>query len=148
MAKMVRIKTLTGKLRREPRPDGQVLLELQQGQEVELLEHKPRYSQVRYSDPYQEANGWVANAIIDLSDVKGYAPDEQLIITCPFCGGETWIEKKIHAHGYALMLGGFIIADYYPWSRICTGCGYVQLHIGQKDLKQLREEYEEQSRTI
>lgn len=144
MANLVRIKTPKGKLRQEPRPDGKVLLELQQGQELELLEHKPRYSQVRYTDPYQEKIGWVANVVFGAPDVKGTGPDGQLVITCPFCGTDKWVEKRIHAHSYSLMLGGFIFADYYPRSRICTGCGYVQLHVGQEDLQQLREEYEEQ----
>ena len=143
MAEMVKIKTPIGRLRREPRPDGQVLLELQQGQEVELLEHKPRYSQVRYSDPYQEAVGWVANAIIDLSDVKGYTPDGQLIITCPFCGGETWVEKRMRADGYSLRIGALFEA-HYARSRICVGCGNIQLYVGQEDLQQLLEEYERQ----
>lgn len=148
MANMVKIKTPTGKLRQEPRPDGQVLLELQKGQELELLEHEPRYSQVRYRDHFREVTGWVANVVIGLSDAKGLTLDGQLIITCPFCGTDKWVEKSIRTHNSSLMLGGFIFADYYAKSRICTGCGYIQLHVGQGDLQQLREEYKEQSRTI
>lgn len=149
MANMVRIKTPTGKLRQEPRPDGQVLLELTQGQDLELLEHKPRYSQVRYRDNFREAEGWVANVVIGLPDVKGRIPDGQpQIITCPFCGTDKWVEKRIHAHSYSVMLGGSFFTARYARSRICVGCGYVQLHVGQEDLQQLREEYEEQSGTI
>lgn len=148
MANMVRIKTPTGKLRQEPRPDGQVLLELTQGQELELLEHEPRYSQVRYRDHFREVTGWVANVVLRLPDLKGTTLNGQLIITCPFCGTDKWVEKRIHAHSYSLMVGGSFFTARYARGRICVGCGYVQLHVGQADLQQLREEYEEQSRTI
>ncbi len=144
MATIVKIEVPTGKIRQEPRPDGQVLLELTYGQELELLEHRPRYSQVRYRDHYQETCGWIANVAIGLPDKKGIDPSSQMPITCPFCGSETWVEKRIHAHGYSLMLGGFIFDAYYPKSRICAGCGYIQLYVGQEDLQELREEYEEQ----
>lgn len=144
MATIVKIEVPTGKIRQEPRPDGQVLLELTYGQELELLEHKPRYSQVRYRDHYQETCGWIANVAIGLPDKKGIDPSSQMPITCPFCGSEAWVEKSIRTSNSPIMLGGgFLFGGHYAHSRICTGCGYVQLHVGQEDLQELREESKE-----
>lgn len=141
MANYVKITVPTGKIRQEPKPDGRVLLELKAGQEVELLEQQRRYSKVRYKDHFQDVTGWLANVAINLpdemSDVEAMAHP-----TCPFCGSRTWIERGVAtAGGRALAIGGFF--GHHVHSRVCLGCGYVQLHVSQSSLEQLREQQEQ-----
>lgn len=136
----VTIKVPTGKIREEPRPDGPVLVELEQGQKLELLEHQRRYSQVRYQDRFQNVTGWIANVAVNLPDSQRQA--EQTPPTCPFCSGDSWVDKGIRTHNSSLMVGGSFFSAHYAYSRICLGCGYVQLYVSADALRQLQAENE------
>lgn len=142
VADFVKITVPTGKIRQEPKPDGHVLLELKAGQELELLERQRRYSRVRYRDHFQDVTGWIANVAINLPEGNRESITDELP-TCPFCGSEIWLDKGIRAGGNSLTIGGLFFGDYVH-SRICMGCGYVQLHVSQKALRQLQEKYEQE----
>lgn len=140
MEQKVTIKVPTGKIREEPRPDGPMLLELEQGQELELLEHQRRYSQVRYKDRFHDVTGWIANVALNLPEAQAKA--EQTPATCPFCNSDSWVDKGIRTHNSSLILGGSFFSAHYAYSRICLGCGYVQLYVSADALRQLQEEHE------
>ncbi len=144
VADFVKVTVPTGKIRQEPKPDGHVLLELKAGQELELLERQRRYSRVRYRDHFQDITGWIANVAINLPKGNHESITDDLP-SCPFCGSETWLEKGIRTGGNSLLIGNLFSGDY-AHSRICLGCGYIQLHISSSALRRIQAEQERQAR--
>lgn len=142
MAKLVKIVLPKSSLREEPRPDGRVLLELEQGQELELLEPGQRYSQARYRDYFHDVTGWIANVAIGVSYTPA-SPGISAIITCPYCGSTDWVELGVYTGQLpGLTIGGGLFTGYPTRSRTCLGCGNVQLFLATGNLASLRSNHD------
>jgi hypothetical protein len=142
----VKTRVDSAKLRQDPQPQGQVLLELPAGTELELLDYQQRYSRVKVVDDYRTVEGWMANVALGLADDP---PDQAMPIStdssCPICQGDAWrglpIVTSAH-HGFKAYLGGFF-RPYELEARVCLKCGYVLgCFVSEKSLRRLRQERE------
>lgn len=60
---------------------------------------------------------------------------------CPFCHGTNLVDGKLTSYGRL----GFVPAGrwmwgsgYWVWAFVCSDCGFIGLHLGEEDIRDLR----------
>jgi predicted nucleic-acid-binding Zn-ribbon protein len=138
----MRVKTTipVARIRTEPRPDGEVLLTVSEGTELELLERGKRYSRVQFDDGFRRVEGWAANTLLDLPEgAPSLAVAGSSGPVCPHCGQQEWkqLPMRTTSSMFSRVYLGSVFDGYYLQARVCLGCGYVDLHLDSQALHRL-----------